>query len=198
MSSELTSLFGALVYVSPVLGAYVADVYLGRYRTIVVFCVLYIFGLALTTVGAWPTEGANAINKDLALGTAMVGFFVFIALGAGGIKSNVVVLGADQFKLPEQTKQQESFFVSRAAVHTPPTPRALHTPPTPRALHTPPTPRALHTPPTPRALHKLTPHPSRPPIGSRALGQNFFYWYAASKVERRRAPSLVATYTPLQ
>lgn len=31
-------------------------------------------------------------------------------LGAGGIKSNVVVLGADQFRLPEQEEQQASYF----------------------------------------------------------------------------------------
>jgi len=51
-----------------------------------------------------------AISRDVALPLAMIGLFVFVTLGAGGIKSNVVVLGADQFKLPEQAKQQESFF----------------------------------------------------------------------------------------
>jgi dipeptide/tripeptide permease len=110
MASELTSLFGAIVYLTPVLGAYVADVYLGRYNTIAVFCALYIIGLLLTTAGAWPTHGDHAMPHNLALTMAMVGLFLFVSLGAGGIKSNVVVLGADQFKLPEQAKQQESYF----------------------------------------------------------------------------------------
>lgn len=108
LASELNLLFGSIVYITPVLGAYVADVHLGRFKTIAGFCVLYIFGLALTTAGAWPTTGAHAISEDLALILSVVGLFVFVTLGAGGIKSNVVVLGADQFRLPEQAKEQES------------------------------------------------------------------------------------------
>ena len=109
-ASEFTSLFGSIVYLTPVLGAYVADVHLGRFQTIAWFCALYIIGLALTTAGAWPTIGPNAIPEDLALTLAMVGLFGCVTVGAGGIKSNVVVLGADQFQLPEQAKEQESFF----------------------------------------------------------------------------------------
>ena len=80
LATELISLFGAIVYLTPVLGAYVADVYLGRFKTIAVFCAIYIFGLALTTAGAWPTEGPNAISKALALGLSLTGLFAFVAV----------------------------------------------------------------------------------------------------------------------
>ena len=42
--------------------------------------------------------------------TALTGLFAGVAIGAGGIKSNVVVLGADQFELPAQKIEQDSFF----------------------------------------------------------------------------------------
>lgn len=42
----------------------------------------------------------------------MLGLFGGVAFGAGGIKPNVVVLGADQFniKIPEQRAEKDSFF----------------------------------------------------------------------------------------
>lgn len=104
-AAELTSLFGACVYVTPVLGAYIADAVLGRFATIVIFCALYILGLASVTAGAWPS-----LHPNLALGLVLAGLFVGVTIGAGGIKSNVVVLGADQFDLPRQATQQASFF----------------------------------------------------------------------------------------
>ena len=42
LATELTGLFGAVVYVTPVLGAYLADAHWGRYSTILFFCVWYI------------------------------------------------------------------------------------------------------------------------------------------------------------
>lgn len=104
------------------IGAYIADVYAGRYLTILGFCVIYIFGLLLTTASAWPSDpGHNTsvtdehrapfyIDDGVARGLSFAGLFVCVSLGAGGIKSNVVVLGADQFILPEQAAQQAAFF----------------------------------------------------------------------------------------
>ena len=112
-STEMSGLFSSLVYLTPVLGAYVADVYWGRFKTILFFCIWYIFGLVATTIGAWPTEsddGTFSMPKPAALGLCLSGLFVGVALGAGGIKPNVVVLGADQFELPAQKEAQDSFF----------------------------------------------------------------------------------------
>ncbi len=72
-----------------------------------------IAGLALTTAGAWqstrdPEWSGPAISEELALVLSLTGLFGGVTLGAGGIKSNVVVLGADQFRLPEQEAEQAS------------------------------------------------------------------------------------------
>ena len=42
LAVELTSMFSSLVYVTPVLGAYLADAHWGRYKTILFFCILYL------------------------------------------------------------------------------------------------------------------------------------------------------------
>ena len=115
LATELTGLFGAVVYVTPVLGAYLADAHWGRYSTILFFCVWYIVGLLMTTASAWPTVTSDpGAGGDLptwvATALAMTGLFLGVGLGAGGIKSNVVVLGADQFELPREAAAQDSFF----------------------------------------------------------------------------------------
>ena len=100
----LTSLFSSLNYITPLLGAWVADGFCGRYRTIGLFGVVYIAGLALCIVGAHPAVKSSWIF--------LVGLFIGVAVGAGGIKPNVVVFGADQFdtRIPAQVKQKEQFF----------------------------------------------------------------------------------------
>ncbi|KAL1515904.1 hypothetical protein AB1Y20_002518 [Prymnesium parvum] len=105
MATEVNSLFNAVVYITPILGAFVADVYWGRYKTIMFFCMWYILGMIMCTFGSFP-------QLPTALRTAifLIGLFTGVAVGAGGIKSNVVVLGADQFVLPDQKREQDAFF----------------------------------------------------------------------------------------
>jgi peptide/histidine transporter 3/4 len=104
LATELNSTFTSLSYLTPLLGAYVADSHLGRFQTIVVFCLLYIFGLALCVFAALPAVSS--------LPLFMLGLFGGVGFGAGGIKPNVVVLGADQFDvdIPAQRAEKDSFF----------------------------------------------------------------------------------------
>ena len=79
--------------VTPIFGAIVADQYLGKYKTIVLFCGVYMVGLLLLVCTSIPTS--------LAHGAGLGGFIVSIlitGLGTGGIKSNVAPLIADQYK----------------------------------------------------------------------------------------------------
>jgi len=103
-AGQYTSLFSALVYFTPLLGGYVADELINRYRTIVIFVVLYIIGLGMVTAASYP----SILSEPLIL----IGLLVFISLGAGGIKSNVVTLGGDQFSDndPSQVRQRNQFF----------------------------------------------------------------------------------------
>jgi hypothetical protein len=80
------SIYMGLCYLSPLLGGYVADVYLGRFLTIAVFNVLYLCGVAI-----WG--GTAFVN---ALAGCIVGLFLMGA-GTGGIKPNISPFGADQF-----------------------------------------------------------------------------------------------------
>lgn len=70
-------LWNGAVYVTPLLGGLLADTYLGRYKTILVFCVIYLIGLAVIVIGTNPNHLSAA---------CVYGGMYIIALGAGGIK----------------------------------------------------------------------------------------------------------------
>lgn len=75
--------FAAAVYLLPVLGAFIADALLGKYRTIMALSIVYCLGhLALAI---------NHTRLGLLIGLAL------IALGAGGIKPCVSANVGDQF-----------------------------------------------------------------------------------------------------
>lgn len=83
-AKERVHLFNAAVYYLPLLGGFLADKYLGRYRTILGLSLFYCLGhgsLALFEGKEWGVY----------LGLAL------IALGAGGIKPCVSAFVADQF-----------------------------------------------------------------------------------------------------
>ena len=84
-------LFVAGVYYTPVLGAFLSDGYLGKYRTILYLSIVYCLGHF--TLAFMDTHVGIAIgqSKILALG------LILIALGSGGIKPCVSANVGDQF-----------------------------------------------------------------------------------------------------
>ncbi|RUS27671.1 putative peptide transporter ptr2 [Jimgerdemannia flammicorona] len=83
-ATALQNFFTFSAYVTPIFGAIVADQYLGRYRTILVFSVIYMSGWLILTATATPA--------GLAAGAGFPGFIValvVIGTGTGGIKSIV-------------------------------------------------------------------------------------------------------------
>ncbi len=76
-------LFTAAVYFTPLLGALLSDVWLGKYRTIVIFSIVYCVGFAAM---AWD-------HTRIGLGLGLV----LIALGSGVIKPCVSANVGDQF-----------------------------------------------------------------------------------------------------
>lgn len=97
------SAWSGFCYVTPLLGAYIADTYLGRYKTILLFCSIYALGLLLVVLGSIPGE----VNPGLFFPAIYI-----VGLGTGGIKPNVSTLGADQFddRYSKDRKEKGSFF----------------------------------------------------------------------------------------
>lgn len=85
------------------LGAIISDVWLGKFRTILYFSILYVIGSIIVSIGAIP---GIRISPEIALYIGLT----LIAFGAGGIKPCVSPFGGDQFKLPEQSAQLTTYF----------------------------------------------------------------------------------------
>lgn len=78
---------------TPIFGAIIADQYLGKYKTILVFCVVYWVGLIVL----WTTS----LPSSMEAGAGKAGYIVaiiIIGFGTGGIKSNIAPLIADQYQ----------------------------------------------------------------------------------------------------
>lgn len=73
--------------VTPIVGAIVADQYLGKYKTIVLFSGVYMVGLLILVCTSIPA----ALHNGAGLGGFIVSILI-IGLGTGGIKSNVAPL----------------------------------------------------------------------------------------------------------
>lgn len=102
LASMYTAVFGSLVYITPLIGAFIADTYLGRYQTILRFSIIYFIGLVMACVAVWPTVQSSVL--------LFVSLFGFVTLGTGGIKCNGVTLGADQYDPISEQKEMGSFF----------------------------------------------------------------------------------------
>ncbi|XP_059631957.1 protein NRT1/ PTR FAMILY 5.10-like [Cornus florida] len=102
----------------PLLGAFIADSFLGRYRTIIIASLLYILGLGLLTISAvLPSVCQNTVkNVPCSSSQFQVIFFFFalylVAVAQGGHKPCVQAFGADQFDSqdPKECKAKSSFF----------------------------------------------------------------------------------------
>ncbi|KAF0728497.1 hypothetical protein Ae201684P_016541 [Aphanomyces euteiches] len=108
-SNSIKSTWTSVAYMTPLLGAYIADERWGRYKTIVVFGTWYMLGDVMLAIAAHPSVLASA---SVAQGLFITGLFVFIGVGTGAIKSNVITLGADQFNPQDdkETTQKMAYF----------------------------------------------------------------------------------------
>ncbi|KAJ3942582.1 peptide transporter ptr2 [Colletotrichum tropicale] len=92
-ATGLNLFFQWFCYVTPILGAIIADQYLGKYKTILVFCAFYWVGLVILWTTSLPVAMANGAGKP-----GYIVAIIVIGLGTGGIKSNIAPLIADQYQ----------------------------------------------------------------------------------------------------
>ncbi|KAK6246552.1 hypothetical protein SCA6_009642 [Theobroma cacao] len=120
-AAEQVNAWSGTAMLLPLLGGFVADSFLGRYRTIIVASLLYVLGLSLLTVTATlpsvnPSGCQNTDNFALCSSQFQEILFFFalflVALGQGGQKPCVQAFGADQFDTqdPEECKAKIGFL----------------------------------------------------------------------------------------
>jgi len=108
VSSTIYHVYKFGCYASALIGAALADSFVGKYRTILYIGIMYAIGQSVLALGA-VGNGPEGINGFPNMPVSFIGIFL-ICFGTGGIKPCVVSLGADQFKVPEQVKQMASYF----------------------------------------------------------------------------------------
>lgn len=105
-STVIYHVWSMLCYFTPVLGAIIADAWLGRFKTIFYISIIYVLGNTVLSMSAiTPMVTDLTLQKVL----SFTGLFL-IALGTGGIKPCVSAFGGDQFVLPQQERQLSQFF----------------------------------------------------------------------------------------
>ena len=88
MATGLSNFFQFWCYLTPILGAIIADQYWGKFKTIFVFAIIYLVGNIILLLTSIPVS----IKSGGALPGLIIAMFV-IGLGTGGIKSNVSPYG---------------------------------------------------------------------------------------------------------
>ncbi|XP_054644008.1 solute carrier family 15 member 1 isoform X2 [Dunckerocampus dactyliophorus] len=113
LATSIYHIFVALCYLTPILGAIVADSWLGKFKTIIYLSIVYALGqvaMAVSAIHDITDSDKDGSPDDMTFHVvlSMVGLFL-IALGTGGIKPCVAAFGGDQFS-DHQEKQRRTFF----------------------------------------------------------------------------------------
>ena len=107
---EISAWIG-VCYLTPLIGGFLADRYLGRYVVICVFCCFYLLGLLLLVFCAVPVNIDSTTDPSNGNKLVLLFFAIYlIALGAGGIKPNVSTLGADQYNDTNDPNIRQSYY----------------------------------------------------------------------------------------
>ncbi|KAH7912747.1 PTR2-domain-containing protein [Hygrophoropsis aurantiaca] len=113
MSTGLNTFYQFWSYVTPIAGAYIADTYWGRYKTICVSVAIAMVGHIVMIISAIP----GIIGTNHSFGIFILSMVV-TGSGAGGFKSNISPLIAEQYRrtklFVKTTKRGERVIVDPA------------------------------------------------------------------------------------
>ncbi|XP_040004174.1 solute carrier family 15 member 2 isoform X2 [Xiphias gladius] len=112
LSTAVYHAFSSLCYFTPLLGAIIADSWLGKFKTIIYLSIVYVIGHVVKSVGAIPSMGDSSMHIAL----SMIGL-ILIALGTGGIKPCVAAFGGDQFDDAHVNERQKFFSIFYMSVN---------------------------------------------------------------------------------
>ncbi|KZV34012.1 hypothetical protein F511_02785 [Dorcoceras hygrometricum] len=110
------------IWMTPILGAYVADALLGRYWTFVIASAIYLSGMTLLTLAVSihplkpsPCSDPSGVTCSKATTLQLAVYFgalYTLTVGTGGTKPNISTIGADQFDEfdPKEKVHKLSFF----------------------------------------------------------------------------------------
>ncbi|KAG6373326.1 POT family-domain-containing protein [Boletus reticuloceps] len=93
LSTGLTTFYQFWSYICPIAGAYIADTYWGRYKTICWSVVLALLGHVIMIISAIP----GIIGGKASTGLFLLSLII-TGTGAGGFKSNISPLVAEQYR----------------------------------------------------------------------------------------------------
>lgn len=113
LATAIYHTFAALCYLTPILGALIADSWLGKFKTIISLSIVYTIGqvvIAVSSINDLTDHNHDGTPDSLPVHVAlsMIGL-ILIAFGTGGIKPCVSAFGGDQFE-EGQEKQRNQFF----------------------------------------------------------------------------------------
>lgn len=122
MAASNINAWGGVACLLPIVGAVIADSFVGKFYTIIASSLIYILGLGLLTFSAM-LPSLSCPNQGRSIGSApgcsshlqTIIFFIalyLVAVGQGGHKPCVQAFGADQFdgEDPQESKAKSSFF----------------------------------------------------------------------------------------
>ncbi|KAK4342000.1 hypothetical protein RND71_037816 [Anisodus tanguticus] len=123
MSANIVTDFMGTSFLLCLLGGFLADSFLGRYKTIAIFALIQTLGTGMLTLVTSlpnlrpPPCHRHDVNCQPANGFQMGILYLalyLIALGTGGLKSSVSGFGTDQFdEKDEKEKAQMAYFFNR-------------------------------------------------------------------------------------
>ncbi|KAK7274698.1 hypothetical protein RIF29_15795 [Crotalaria pallida] len=123
-ASNILNIWGGFTNFAPLLGAFISDAYIGRFRAIAYASFFSLLGMIAVTLTAWIPElhpphctvQQQALNQCVPAKTSHIGFLVLglclLSIGSAGIRPCSIPFGVDQFDqtTDEGKKGVNSFF----------------------------------------------------------------------------------------